>query len=185
MNLFLHQLTRRSPDAKDELDDMLGVVGDTIQTTRRISYDLLPPTLESFGLAHAVEELGEQLAQANGPAINVETEGERLESIDPLIELNLFRVVQELLNNTLKYAQAQTANIRLVQGPDKLILQYEDDGQGFDATSSQNHKGLGMQNIRSRLQMIDGKMDLQSAPGQGVRVQVEVELGVRGASSMS
>ncbi|MEM9985449.1 MAG: tetratricopeptide repeat protein, partial [Bacteroidota bacterium] len=170
MNLFLHQLTRRSPEAKDELDDMLGVVGDTIQTTRRISYDLLPPTLASFGLAQAVEELGEQLAQADGPAINVETEGERLKNLDPLIELNLFRVVQELLNNTLKYARAQSVNIRLVQGPDKLILQYEDDGRGFDPASSLNQKGLGMQNIRSRLQMIEGKMDLQSAPGQGVRV---------------
>ncbi|MEM9986384.1 MAG: sensor histidine kinase, partial [Bacteroidota bacterium] len=174
MNLFLHQLNRKSPEAQPDVQEMLGVVGETIQTTRRISHDLLPPTLETFGLGTAIQELEDQLGQTRGPQIKVEIKGERPEGIPPLTELNLFRILQELLNNTLKYAQAQHISLRLIQSSDKLILQYRDDGQGFDPQDSENQKGLGTQNIQSRIQMIGGKMDLQTAPGQGVQVQVEV-----------
>ncbi len=174
MNLFLHQLNRKSPEAETDVRDMLGVVGETIQTTRRISHDLLPPTLETFGLATAIQELGDQVAQTQGPGMKIEIEGERPEGVAPLVELNLFRILQELLNNSLKYAQANQISLRLIQSADKIILQYHDDGIGFDPQRLENQKGLGMQNIQSRLQMIEGKMDLQSAPGQGVQVQVEV-----------
>ena len=176
MNLFLHQLNRKSPEAETDVRDMLGVVGETIQTTRRISHDLLPPTLETFGLATAIQELGDQVSQTQGPGMKIEIEGERPEGVAPLVELNLFRILQELLNNSLKYAQANQISLRLIQSADKIILQYHDDGIGFDPQRLENQKGLGMQNIQSRLQMIEGKMDLQSAPGQGVQVQVEVDI---------
>lgn len=180
MNLFLHRLTRRSPEIGADVQDMLGVVGDTVETTRRISHDLLPPTLEKFGLATAIAELTDQLDQVDGPTLQVEREGERPAQIDPLIELNLFRVLQELLSNTLKYARAERVSIRLIQSPEKLILHYRDDGQGFAPQAFDNRRGMGMQNIQSRLQMIGGQMDLQSAPGQGVQVQLEVGYRSRG-----
>jgi len=174
MNLFLHQLGRRNAEGKEEIQDMISVIDDTLQTTRRISHDLLPPTLEKFGLAIAIEELQEQLAQTEAPDLQVYSEGVRPDNIAPMIELNLFRILQELLNNTLKYAEADTIDIRLIQSEEKLILHYRDDGKGFDPSDSKSQKGLGMQNIQSRLQMMRGKMDLQSTPGQGVRVQLEV-----------
>lgn len=177
INLVLHGIGKKAPGVQEDLQEMLGVVGETINTTRRISHDLLPPTLESFGLGTAVKELCDQLSQAQVPELQVEQEGERPDSIDPLVELNLFRVLQELLTNTIKYAKADSVHIRLVHAQDKLILQYEDDGKGFDPGDPNNQKGLGMQNIQSRLQMIGGKMDLQSAPGQGIRVQMEVGMG--------
>lgn len=173
MNLFLHQLTRQSPEAKSDIQDMIGVIGDTLQTTRRISHDLLPPTLEKFGLSAALDELVDQMEQADGPQLELETEGQRPEGINPLVELHLFRIVQELLSNTLKHAHAQAVYIRLIQTPEKIILHYQDDGQGFDPQISANQRGLGTQNIQSRVQMIEGNIDLKSAPGQGIRVQLE------------
>jgi len=176
MNLFLHQLSKRNAEGQEEITDMIGVIDDTLQTTRRISHDLLPPTLDKFGLATAIEEMQEPLLQTGGPELKFEVEGERPDSISSLIELNLFRIIQELLSNSLKYADAQSIEMRLIHSPDKIIAHYRDDGKGFDPKSIKAQKGLGMQNIQSRLQMIEGQMDLQSSPGQGVVVQVEVEV---------
>lgn len=176
MNLFLHQLIREGSQTQEGIQNMLQVMGETIQTTRRISYDLLPPTLEKFGLGTAIEELSNQFTQSVGPSLHVEIEGERQAHIPALIELNLFRILQELINNTWKHAQASSIHVSLNQTPDKVILQYRDGGQGFDPHAPESQKGLGMQSIQSRLQMVEGKMDLQSAPGQGVKVQVEVPL---------
>jgi len=175
MHLFLHQLTRKAPEAKDRIAEVLEVITETIQTTRRISHDLLPPTLEKFGLATALEEFIEQLKQADDLEINCEHEGERIRGFVPEIELNLFRIAQELLQNTIKYAQADHAYLHLQQTPDKLILRYRDDGIGFDPCAPGAQKGLGLQNIESRLQMIGGTWHLRSQPGQGVQVRIEVK----------
>lgn len=177
MHLFLHQLTRQAPEAKDRIGDVLTVIGETIQTTRRISHDLLPPTLEKFGLATALAEFSEPLQQGNEMSILCETEGERPAQFDPIVELNLFRIVQELLQNTLKYAQASEVRIHLRYHADQLTLRYRDDGIGFDPQASPNQKGLGLQNLESRLQMIQGGWHLQSQPGQGMQVRIDVPLG--------
>lgn len=176
MHLFLHQLTRKVPEAKAHITEVLEVITQTIQTTRRISHELLPPTLEKFGLATAFEEFLEQLKQADDLAISYEHEGERPCGLTTEIELNLFRIAQELLQNTIKYAQASHAYLHLQQTQDKLILRYRDDGKGFDPSSPSARKGLGLQNIESRLQIIDGTWQLRSQPGQGVGVRIEVKL---------
>ena len=176
LHLYLHQLRRKAPEAQSSIQDMLSVINDTIHTTRRISHDLLPPTLASFGLQVAIEELCERLEQAHTLAITFTAEGERPAGIAPIVELNLFRILSELLSNTLKYAQASQIHIHLWQQPGQLVLHYRDDGRGFDPADPANQKGLGMQNIQSRLQMVAGQLDLQSAPGKGVQAQLSVKL---------
>ncbi|RMG58704.1 MAG: sensor histidine kinase [Bacteroidetes bacterium] len=176
LHLYLHQLRKKAPDAQDSIQDMLSVINDTIHTTRRISHDLLPPTLASFGLQVAIEELCERVEQAHAMEISFTAEGDRPSGIAPIVELNLFRILNELLSNTLKYAQASQVHIHLWQQPGQLRLQYRDNGRGFDSTDPAHQKGLGMQNIQSRLQMMAGELDLHSAPGEGVRVQLSVKL---------
>ena len=175
IHLYLHQLTKKAPDAQKSITEMVEVLNDTIHTSRRISHDLLPPTLENFGLHTAMEELCDHFRQTNQQKIHVEVEGERPEKLDKWVELHLFRILQELMNNSLKYAQADQIHIKLWQSEEKLWLTYRDNGRGFDADAIENQKGLGMKNIQSRLQMIHGSYQLKTAVGEGVQVRIEVE----------
>ncbi len=174
VHLYLHQLTQKVPEAQSMVSDMLEVLNETISTTRRISHDLLPPTLESFGLQVAVEEIAEWVEQSGKLEVFVESAGQRPTNIDKLIELTLFRILSELINNTLKYADATRIHISLRQYPDKLSVRYQDNGKGFDTNNQHNKKGLGLQNIESRLQMIHGTYQFQSEPLQGMKIQIDV-----------
>lgn len=176
VHLYLHQLTRKAPEAGESIREMVSVINDTIDTTRRISHDLLPPTLDSFGLSTAVEELCERIQQTSQLEIYVETQGERAEHIEKIVELNLFRILFELLSNTLKYAEASQIHISLAQTESKISLSYRDNGKGFDASDFKHQKGLGMKNIESRLQMIQGSYELKTAPGEGVWINIQVAL---------
>lgn len=180
VHLYLHQLTRKKNDTgvSESIGEMVEVINDTIHTTRSISHDLLPPTLDKFGLQTAIDELCDRIRQADQQTIYLETEGERPSNMDKLVELNVFRILHELLNNTLKYAQADQIQVKLWQSVEKLVLSYEDNGIGFDADSKENKKGLGMKNIESRLQMIKGSYELKTAPGEGMAIQIVVNLAV-------
>lgn len=178
VHLYLHQLTQKVPEAQAMISDMLGVVNETISTTRRISYDLLPPTLESFGLQVAVEEIAEWVEQSSQLEILVESAGQRLPDIDKLIELTLFRILSELINNTVKYADATKIHISLRQYPDKISIRYQDNGKGVDTCNQLNKKGIGFQNIESRLQMIRGTYQLQSNPIEGMKMQIDVPIAM-------
>jgi len=176
--LHMHRLKkfREEPEkfgqTVGEINQMLHT---TVDTTRRISHELLPPTLENFGLEQAIKELADSYEQSGMLAIDftAKTNGERLPS--QMAELNLFRVLQELIKNSVKHGQAQKIQIQLDFLPSHLSLQYQDDGKGFEPTKVEK-KGMGMNNLESRINMIGGKLQLQSAPGQGVKVAIQAPI---------
>ncbi|MEM9985880.1 MAG: histidine kinase [Bacteroidota bacterium] len=176
IHLYLHQLARRSPEADESISELLKVVGDAINTTRRLTHDLLPPTLENFGLAVAIEEVCDRVQQTEQLTIDYEYEGERPFDIDRDIEVNLFRIFAELLSNTLKYAQAEWVTVRLWQQADQLILHYQDNGKSFDGENRAAQQDLGMQHIASRLQMMDGQQEWLAADGHGLQTKIMVKL---------
>ena len=168
IHLNLHQLQRKAPEIKEQALSLAAVINDTIATTRRISHDLLPPTLENFGLKAALEELCENYKAASGLEVYLEV----LEKVplkdQKLLELNLFRILQELFSNTIKYAGASQIQLKLETSEKQIVLHYRDNGKGFDPALPENNRGLGTQNIKSRLQMIGGQFQLETAKGKGV-----------------
>ena len=177
INLSLHQLKRFTQgEAAGFLDEIFTVVSTTLDTTRNISYDLLPPVLESFGLAAAIEELCEKYQQASSPEITFRQHKNEENNIPRNISLNLFRVSQELLSNGIKYANAKSVNIDLWLEQEKITLSYKDDGQGFDADDPGFKPGLGLQNIESRMRMISAEYQLDSKIDKGVYFQAKVLL---------
>ncbi|WP_020536153.1 sensor histidine kinase [Lewinella cohaerens] len=173
INLGLHRLRKHAmeiPDIKETLQDIFGVVDMTITTTRRIAHDLLPPTLEKFGLATALEELCEQHKQGDFN-ISFTLQEQQPLVIDQVTALNFFRVVQELLSNSIKHASADNISILLSHNDQEIRLAYQDDGQGFSLKGDHINKGLGMQNIESRLQIINATYRLESEPGKGLFFQ--------------
>lgn len=171
IHLNLHRVkkgTAETPTADDAVSDMFVLINDTIDTTRRISHDLLPPTLENFGLQEAIKELCDSYQKADSAvAFQFELLQNDERPTDKMVEVNLFRVLQELISNSLKHGKPSQISIRLWLGSQELRLEYRDNGKGFDVEKLKGKNGLGMQNIESRMKMIHAKYELDSKVGEG------------------
>lgn len=151
------------------IDELVAVINTTIDSTRLISHELLPPTLEEFGLAESIRELQYSFNKLGQVEIGFSNlHGNNITVHDKLVELNLFRVIQELINNSIRHGGATKMDIKL--GVDNLDVKliYTDNGRGFDTDSIAAKKGLGMKNIESRMQMIHAGYEYISAPGEGM-----------------
>ncbi|MFK8163574.1 MAG: sensor histidine kinase [Lewinella sp.] len=173
--LYLRQLT---PDATAERateikDQALSILDEMIQNTRRITHDLLPPALEKFGFQAAAEDLCERIDGSGGLRVNFTSATE--DRLAPKREIALYRVLQELLNNTMKHAKAKNVNVDISWGQEKFSFMYQDDGKGFDLDTIKS-KGLGLRNIESRVSLIGGTLNSITSPGNGLRVDVLLPL---------
>ncbi|MCU0449685.1 MAG: tetratricopeptide repeat protein [Bernardetiaceae bacterium] len=146
----------------------IDLLDTSIAELRRVARDLMPEALARFGLAEALRDFCANLAQASGITIDYQVFG--LEARLPATtETVVFRLVQELLNNTVKHAQARQALVQLVRDGSRLSLTVEDDGQGFDPAQLKTASGIGWANLRSRVEYLGGTLDLQTAPAKARR----------------
>ncbi len=170
VNLALHRV--RTTENIGMLPEILGILGNVIDNTRQISHELLPPALLSFGLAAALEELCENYRKASGTDVAFQVCQDESVPDDHTVTLAIFRMVQELLSNSLKYSEADQISIQLWMGNKALKLTYQDNGKGFDPSAPAYHTGLGMQNIESRVKMIGAAHRFESALGKGVFFEI-------------
>ncbi|NUO03200.1 MAG: sensor histidine kinase [Saprospiraceae bacterium] len=169
LHLNLHRLRKmepQTPNYDQTVDDINSLISNTLDATRRISHELMPPTLEDFGLIEAVKELSQHVSQSEAAAIHFESEPTREEIGDATTELNLFRIIQELINNSLRHGKATSIDIQFLNRDPYIELYYRDNGKGFDVTQS-GKKGLGLRNIESRVQIIGATFQVNSKPGEG------------------
>ena len=153
----------------------LGLLNEGIKATRTISFELTPNILQDFGLKAALEELAKRIPKQNLHVhLNV---GPLLPALPSLLETAVYRIVQELLNNVIKHAQAREAFIYVEpQGP-QLHVSVEDDGAGFDVEAAiQKRGGIGLAGIRNRVSLLDGRLIIRSKPGLGTTVTIELPL---------
>ncbi|MDC8003610.1 histidine kinase [Aureisphaera galaxeae] len=177
--IFLNICRLREHNISDDemgtiTDEVESVINTTIDSIRLISHELLPPTLEEFGLVEAIRELQYGFNKMDGVYIHfAPTVTENLIE-DKIIELNLFRVLQELINNSIRHGKASEITIQLSPDPAIIKLEYRDNGEGFEMDKFEHKKGLGMKNIESRLHMIHAQYKIDSLLGQGVTMEIEV-----------
>ncbi len=148
------------------------ITGTVLENSRRIAHDLLPPTLEKFGLQAALEELCEEVDHTQAFEIhsNIDyPDGKLTEKC----ELHLFRIVQELLNNSIKHSGAKNIEVALTTEGKGVSLHYKDDGKGFDLEKARKAKGLGMSGIENRAQLLDAKLEIFSEPNKGIDVTIK------------
>jgi signal transduction histidine kinase len=154
------------------------LLNQAVANVRRISKDLMPSTLDQFGLVIALQEFSEKLTAYTGIPIFFKKINIDNQIFPKKIELIYYRIVQELINNSLKHANPTQINIILELADNKLIVVVNDNGIGFDMakvmTNPQN--GIGIRNIQSRLSLIDGKVDYDVAPGKGAIIKIQTEL---------
>lgn len=141
------------------------IIDTMIATVRRVSHNLLPPSLELFGLASAVEELGSWINTSSAIAVTTDYQLQDV-SLDQKKQLALYRIIQELFSNTIRHAQASTIQVSLYAVNKELQLVYKDDGKGLDLSEKNRYAGLGFRNIEDRVKMIRGKVQY-SSEGKG------------------
>lgn len=146
---------------------------DMIQNTRRISQDLRPVILEKLGLIEGVESLLKTITDTG--LLTIRFEHQLDQSLDKSQELNLYRILQELINNTLKHAQASEVIITLRSKLDGGSLSYSDNGKGIDQDQLKFKRGIGLKNMESRVAVLGGKIDFL-AVDKGISIQIEFPL---------
>ena len=151
----------------------------TLDELHRVIYDLRPSVLDDLGLWSAIRWYAERQLTPRGVAVRCEfTDVER--RLPPLMETALFRVVQEAISNIARHAKAEQALIQCAVQHDVLTIEIEDDGEGFDRASvrrpSDEGHGWGLLGITERVEALGGKVEIDAAPGQGVRLVVTVRI---------
>jgi PAS domain S-box-containing protein len=153
---------------------------NAISAVRDLSYELRPPALNDLGLVQAVFQYCVEFQEKTGVQVDFFSAGIDEKRLDPDTEINLYRMVQEALNNIRKHAEAGNAVVRLVACSPNVILRIEDDGKGFDVKRRlallTTERRMGLRSIEERVKHLKGRMTLRSTPGRGTRVMVELPL---------
>jgi two-component system NarL family sensor kinase len=161
----LVHVERGTGDAADKLREGLTQMRAVMRDVRRISHDLRPTLLDDLGLSSAIEQIAREFGERTGIAI--EAVVNPLPPIPEAAATAMFRVVQEALGNVAKHADAQRVWLELLYSDAGLELQLRDDGRGFDVEGKlrEAREGLGLTNMRERMETLGGQFRLQSAPG--------------------
>ena len=145
----------------------------TLESARKIAHNLLPPILEEFGFKEALEELADSFN--NSRKINIDyTLKYPKKHLTPQNELHLFRITQELINNSIRHGKANNSTIKISLKNNQLIFIYTDNGIGFNPNAIDNKKGLGMKNIESRVSLLNGKYSISSEIGNGFKTLIVI-----------
>jgi signal transduction histidine kinase len=156
------------------IQDIRELVVATLQDVRRLAVQLRPKALDDFGLGPALERLAQSFSESSGIGVELEVQlgAERLPTE---VETTLYRIVQEALTNVVKHARAESVSILVVRRGAAVTAVIEDDGQGFDpAAVPTGH--LGLEGIRERVALHDGRLTVEAAPGAGTTLAIEVPL---------
>jgi len=155
-----------------------GILQETLSNLRNLSYDLRPPLMD-VGLVDAVQRFCSRFAERNGVGVDFVAAGMEGVRMAPALRGNLYRLVQEGLNNIRKHARATRVTVRLVASYPKIFLRMEDDGVGFDVEdfwrSGFDEQHMGLWNMRERVEVVRGTLKIDSHPGVGTKISVEVQ----------
>lgn len=163
--------------SKEIVDNTAMVINEAIKSLKEISDNLSPHVLNNFGLLRALRNFSNKINATR--AIHIELESNfGNERFSNNIEVVLYRVVCELINNTIKHAEAKTISIQLQKEANDLLISYQDDGIGFDMEKLEEQPlvgGMGFSNIYSRINSLKGEITLESKPNEGTQVYIKVK----------
>lgn len=162
--------------ARTELDNLKNTASTTFQRIRDFIFDLRPMMLDDLGLIPTLKRFTQTYETKTHLPTHLQTTGEH--TLSSYVEVTLFRAIQELLNNIARHAHASRVHIALDMQADPVVLTVEDDGTGFDvenAMATARQRGSsGLATIEKRVQMLGGKVQVQSGTGRGTRVRIEL-----------
>ncbi len=174
---FFDDIPESSFKVRHKIKEISKVLQGSIHAIRDIAYELRPPSLDELGLPITLFRYCEEFKAKSGINVDFFSAGLEQIRIDSDTEINLYRFVQEALNNIRKHSHATRASVRLVASYPHVILRIEDNGMGFDLSLQENllqNKHMGLRSMEERVSLLGGKMILKSKPGEGTRLVAEV-----------
>lgn len=154
--------------------ELLRTTDAVIDGLHRLAADLRPASLDHLGLDAALRQFAQSTAATYGFAVRFKARGFGARRLPPVVETALFRVVQEAVTNAARHARASRVDVLLEHRGDRVMVMIEDDGVGFDPQALQDGEHFGLLGLRERAEALDGSLTLESTPGAGTTVVVEV-----------
>ncbi|MGB0391334.1 MAG: ATP-binding protein [Salibacteraceae bacterium] len=162
-----------SENATPETDKIVKILDDSAQELRELSHKMMPRALGELGLIPALEDMLENSLGNSQIDFNFEHFG-LTKRLQENIEIAIYRIAQELVNNVIKHSKANKVNMQLLKSGVNVILILEDNGTGMANSNSQN--GIGLMNIASRLDTLNGKVNFEPSPGSGTLATVKIPI---------
>ena len=172
-----------TPDNAQAFERSMDMLDSSIKEMRRVAHNMMPEALVKFGLDTALKDFCNDINQSGALQINYQSIGMEKAVIEQTTAIAIYRIVQELINNTMKHAAAKTAIVQVSKANGEISITVEDDGKGFNPLILQGTKarpddqvgqGMGWSNIQSRVEYLKGTMDVQSEPDKGTSVHIEL-----------
>ncbi len=178
--LFDHQ-PAAAPEIHARAAKLSGLVHQTIRTVRDLAYDLRPPGLDEMGIVSAMAAVCEEFSAKTGIRVDYRAVGLEKLKLDVDTQINLYRMVQEGLNNIHRHAGAAEAVVKLTAAHPNILLRIEDNGRGFDlekrSREIDSEKRMGLRSLQERTELLGGVMIVSSSPGQGTRILIKLPRG--------
>ena len=156
---------------KTVIENISNLINESITSLKYTSNNLSPHILENFGLVSAIDSFLEKINALGGIEISFSSNIENIRFEDQT-EINLYRVICELFNNTFKHSRAEKASLLIHYADNRLVAQYFDDGIGFDTENIPDKTGMGIFNMRSRLKTINGSIAFKRIKPQGMMTNI-------------
>jgi signal transduction histidine kinase len=174
------------PAVSEQLQEISKTASEAIEEVRAISHNLRPYQLDRLGLTKALQALLNQLAASTSIAFHAEIEP--IDGVFPAdTEINVYRIVQESLNNILKHSAAKRTSVVIHREDDHVCVTIEDDGRGFDYDAllkdPTRKRGLGLTGLAERARIMNGDLKIESTPGQGTRLTFIVRVSPSDAAN--
>lgn len=153
---------------------------DIIKGVRTATFNLMPPELSDHGIVSSLAKLTQELSKLTGKEILFYNKTDFDQRLDSLVEINIYRLTQEAINNALKYADSSHIIVQLSHSPTLLSIIIDDNGKGFDVSSVEKKRnsesGMGLLFMKERIQYINGRVFFNSIPGEGTRITFNIPI---------
>jgi two-component system NarL family sensor kinase len=164
-----------TPDNVEAFERSIDMLDNSIHEMRRVAHNMMPEALVKFGLDVSLKDFCNDINKSGALKVQYQSIGMENATIGQTTSIAIYRIVQELINNVIKHAGANTAIVQVSKTNDDITVTVEDDGHGFDPAVLNNSGGIGWANIRSRVEYLNGRLDMQTAPGEPTSILIELK----------
>lgn len=165
-----------TPQNQQSFERSMDMLDSSIKEMRRVAQNMMPESLVKFGLDTALQDYCKDINLSGALQISYQSIGVAGHHFEQTIAITIYRIIQELINNTLKHASAKTAIVQITKSDSLLAITVEDDGKGFDPKILDLSKGMGWVSVKHRVDFLKGRLDINSQSGNGTSVHIEVDI---------
>jgi len=172
LSLLQAEIEFATDEQRETFEKALALVDESCREVRNVSHSMMPNALLKWGLATAIRNF---IHRINSKVLNVDYYSEGLDtSLDANKEVILYRVIQECVNNVIKHSGATKLYVALISDEKEISVTIEDNGKGFDVHDAEKFEGIGLKNIQSRINFLNGTVEWDSTPGKGTVVIINI-----------